>query len=275
MKNITKSLIGAFAMGLLFMSCSKEMNEITYQGGTAPVAAASNVAPTVLLKVNENNVWSTFSWTNPNYTFTTGVSSQDVTYTIQIDTTGANFTNPKLQEIVIAKDLSHAVTVKEINTALAKLDLKEDIPHNVEFRIKSTLANNTVPLYSNVIKVVLTPYLDVAVPLPSSGDLFLVGDATPGGWNNPVPLPSQKFTKTSSTTYEITVALTGGKEYLMLPVNGDWSHKYAVKDKNVAGLNAGGDFNLDASDNIPGPSASGNYKIVAEFKTGRFTVTKL
>ena len=121
----------------------------------------------------------------------------------------------------------------------------------------------------------VTNYLDVAVPLPSTGDLFLVGDATSGGWNNPVPVPSQKFTKTSAVTYEITVPLTGGKEYLILPLNGDWGHKYAVKSKAVAGLSNGGDFGFDLGDNFPGPSVTGNYKIVIDFKLGKFTVTKL
>ncbi len=274
MKNTIKILSGLF-LAAIFFSCKKEVAEIQYQGGTAPALTAPGLATVVLTKANENNVWINFTWTNPNYQFSTGTSSQDVTYTLQFDTTGSNFTTPTMQEIVVAKELSRAVTVKEINTALAKLGMAENVPHNVEIRLKSALANNSVPLYSNVLKVVITPYLDVAVPLPSSGNLFLVGDATAGGWNNPVPVPSQQFTKTSTTTYEITVALNGAKEYLMLPVNGDWSHKYAVKDKTLGGLNAGGDFGLDLNDNIPGPAVSGNYKIVADFKIGRFTVTKL
>ena len=155
----------------------------------------------------------------------------------------------------------------------------ENIPHNLEIRIKAALANNTVPIYSNVIKIIVTPYLDVAVALPYTGKLYLVGSATPGGdatgWNNPVPTPSQQFTKTSSTTWELTIALNGGKEYLILPENGSWSNKYAVKDNSVAGLNTGGEFGYNLDKNFPGPSASGNYKIVVNFKTGKFSVTKL
>ena len=80
----------------------------------------------------------------------------------------------------------------------------------------------------------------------------------------------------SPTLYEITVALSGGNEYLMLPVNGDWSHKYACKN-NPAGTtpNTGGDFGYDFNDNFPGPAASGNYKIQVDFQRGKFTVTKL
>jgi starch-binding outer membrane protein SusE/F len=285
MKQIFKLFIAATFFATIFNACKKQENQIVFEGGTAPVLTATNAstASINLTKTNENNVFSTFSWTNPNYKFSNGVSSQDVSYTLQFDTTGANFTNPNLQEITIAKDLSTPVTVKAINTALAKLLLQENVPHNLEVRVKSTLANASVPLYSNIVKFILVPYLDVAVVLPAdlptpganNGDLFLVGDATAGGWNNPVPVPSQKFTRTSTTTYEIITALVGGKEYLLLPKNGDWSNKYAVTDKNAPGLNTGGDFGANKNDNLPSPATSGNYKIVVNFKTGKFTVTRL
>jgi starch-binding outer membrane protein SusE/F len=284
MKNLLK-LIAIFSfVALIFSACKKQENQVVFEGGTAPVLSSTNSTPSfTLLKANENNNWSTFSWTNPNYKFNTGVSSQDVTYTIQIDTMGANFKNPNLQEITIARNLSTVITVKDINTAIAKLELLENIPHTIEFRVKTTLQNGSVPLYSNVIKYILIPYLDVAVTLPSDlpilggndGGLFLVGDATNGGWNNPVPVPTQKFTRTSSTTYEITTPLIGGKEYLMLPKNGDWGNKYAVADKTLSGLSGGGEFGANKNDNFPGPSVSGTYKIVVNFKTGKFTVTKL
>jgi hypothetical protein len=65
--------------------------------------------------------------------------------------------------------------------------------------------NFTVTLYTGV--------------LPSN--LYIVGDATASGWNNPVPVPAQMFTRKNSVEFEITVPLIGGKEYLLLPVNGD------------------------------------------------------
>jgi len=178
---------------------------------------------------------------------------------------------------VISKDLSVTLTVGDYNNLFA--NWKENGPHNFEFRIKSALANGAIPLYSNVVKITVTPYLDVAVPLPvtGTGNLYLIGSATPGGdahgWDNPVPAPAQQFTKTSSTTFEITIPLIGGKEYLVIPDNGSWANKYAVKKSDVT--SDGGPFGYNLGDNFPGPSASGNYKIVLNFKTGKFTVTKL
>jgi hypothetical protein len=180
-----------------------------------------------------------------------------------------------MQQKTISKEMQTVLTVGEINTFLAKLGLAENVSHDIEMRVKASLVNGSVPLYSNTITFSAIPYLDVAVPLPFTGDLFLVGDATAGGWNNPVPEATQKFTKTGSTTYEITVPLIGGKEYLVLPKNGSWDNKYAVKDKTVPGLNEGGAFGYNLSDNFPGPATSGNYKITLDFKVGKFKVTKL
>ena len=277
MKNTIKT-ISAVLLGSIFLfSCKKEINKIDYLGGTAPALTASATGNIALNIADKNNVAITFNWTNPDYQFSTGISSQDVVYTLQVDTTGANFTSSNLKEQVISKDLSLTLTVGEYNNLFA--NWKENIPHNFEFRIKSALANGAIPLYSNVIKRVVTPYLDVAVPLPvtGTGNLYLIGSATPGGdahgWDNPVPAPAQQFTKTSSTTFEITIPLIGGKEYLVIPDNGSWANKYAVKKADVTA--DGGPFGYNFGDNFPGPAASGNYKIVLNFKTGKFTVTKL
>src|SRR5687767_10448625 len=160
MKIIFNFLFCVIAIVVVLASCKKDEHKIMLVSSTAPVLTASSTAPMVLNGANGSNIALRFNWTNPDYKFTTGTSSQDVSYTLQIDTTGANFTNPALQEISIANDLSKEFTVKDLNTVLTKLNLLENIPHNVEFRLKASLAGGAVPLLSNVIKIVITPYLD-------------------------------------------------------------------------------------------------------------------
>lgn len=267
-------LIGAAVC--LVNACTKDEARDTFVGSTAPALTASVSSTIPLSYATADQEAVKLSWTNPNYQFASGVSSQDVSYLIEIDTTGANFTNPSRQTVSLSKDLSVSFTQAQLNDYLLnQLQLKAGMAHNLDIRVTASLAAAATKVVSNVLKFTATPYaIPPKVALPSSGDLFLVGSATAGGWNNPVPVPSQKFTKISATLYEITIPLTGGQEYLFLPVNGDWGHKYAVKDKTLAGLADGGDFGYDKNDNFPGPATSGTYKISVDFQRGKFTVTK-
>jgi len=273
MKNVIKLLFGTVFTALVLLSCKKDENQVFYNGGTAPVLKASSTAPLVLTVINKDQTAISFNWTNPNYEFNTGISSQDVFYTLQIDTTGSNFTNPKKSEIAISKDLATSLTVKDLNTKLLAMGLLEDVPHNVEVRIKSALINNSAVLYSNVIKIVMTPYLDVVYPVPAK--LFITGSATPAGWQcgcGEPDLLSQKFTKVSSSKFELTVTLSANNSYLLLPVYGSWSAKYGGTGANNNSNNVtGDDFKPNGSD-LKAPATTKAYKITVDFKTGKFTV---
>jgi hypothetical protein len=275
MKNLIKSSLFFVLIAAAFSSCKKDETQLVYLGGTNPVLnATTNATPT---SINLNNAIKTttaltLNWTNPNFQFSTGISSQDVTYQVEIDTTGANFTNPLKQTVSVSKDLSISFTVDVFNGYLLnQLSLDTVHTHSLDIRVKAILASSSVTLISNVVKLTTKPYpIPPVVAPPSSGQLFLVGSATAGGWNNPVPVPTQQFTKVSTTLYRITVALTGGQEYLFIPVNGDWSHKYACHAAST--VNTGGDFGYDWSDNFPGPTASGTYTITVDFQKGKFSV---
>ncbi|TKK71969.1 hypothetical protein FC093_02865 [Ilyomonas limi] len=261
------------AMVLLFAAgCKKDEHQVIYKGGTAPVLTVQQ--GTDVSYVNASKTALTLSWTNPGYQFNTGISSLDVTYNIEIDT-AADFSNPNKKVITVSKDLSYSFIVSDLNDImLNQLLLQAGMPHTLQIRVISSMANSSAQLPSNTLQLTLTPYaIPPKVTPPASGELYLVGSATAGGWDNPVPVPSQKFTQISPTLYEITVSLIGGQEYLFIPVNGDWSHKYAVKDKSIAGLSGGGDFGYDLGDNFPAPANSGTYKITVDFQRGKFTVT--
>jgi starch-binding outer membrane protein SusE/F len=271
------SLLLLSSLLLIVISCKKEENVIYYEGGTAPVLTASTTTPLVLDISKANTAAIRFDWTNPDYKFTTGISSLDVSYTLQVDTAGANFTNPLRQEVSIAKDLGKTFTVKELNSLFgaAKLNLQENKPHDIEFRVKASTTSGAVPLYSNVIKIRITPYLDVAVPVPTTGELWATGDAFSSGWANPLGNPydvSQKFTRVSNTLYQLTVAMPGGGNYKILQDNGKWDTQYHMLS---GGTWSGGSFEKkDADPGFPGPPTAGTYKITVNFITGKYTVEK-
>jgi hypothetical protein len=276
MKKILNQFFFFLLLAASIASCEKDENKIFYQGGTNPVLTSSVTTPDLPLSYqNRDSEALKLTWTNPNYQFNTGASSQDVNYQVEIDTTGSNFTSPKKQTVSVSKALSKSFTVSEFNGYLLnQLQLATSVAHNLEIRVKSFLTNNSALLYSNVLKYTVVPYsIPPVVAPPSTGELYIVGDATNGAWNNPVPLPSQKFTKIDSLHFELTIPLIGGKEFLFLPLNGDWAHKFSCKDKTKQPTD-GGDFGFDYADNFPAPAASGTYKIAVDFQRGKYSVTK-
>jgi starch-binding outer membrane protein SusE/F len=275
-------VLATVLLGILMLnSCSKDENKIYYTGGTAPVLSASRTTTIPLSFADSTNEAVKLTWTNPNYQFTTGLSSQDVNYLLEIDTTGANFTNPGRQRLTISKDLSIAFTVAQLNDYLLnQLQLRTGVSHNVEMRVTSTLTGGTVPLVSNVLKFSITPYaIPPKVNPPVSGNLYITGAATSGGWmtdNPPSPvIPAQTFTKRSTTLFEIaSINLIGGQEYLLVPVFGNWSAKYGATVATPAFDPVGGDFRENGN-NFKAPAVSGAYSIQVDFQRGKITVTKL
>lgn len=278
MKNKLLTII-SFLLLVFSWACKKEENKIFFEEGTPPVLSASKTGNIPLSFANKDLEAVKLSWTNPDYRFTTGPSSQGVTYQVEIDTTGANFTNPQRKILSISNDLSLTLSQHELNDYLLnQLQLTPAAPHDIEFRVRSTIGA-AIPLLSNVLKFTVTPYaIPPKVDPPASGELYIVGSATPGGdatgWNNPVPVPSQKFTQVSPTLYEITIALHADKSYLFLPVNGSWAVKYGGLGANNTNNVNGDDFKIQGGD-LKAPAISGNYKIQVDFQRGKFTLTKL
>lgn len=287
MKKFIKIFSHLFLLAMVVTSCKKEENKIYYEGGTNPVltAVTNSGTPEVTMGFatqSENAV--TFNWTNPDYKFTTGVSSQDVSYTLEIDTAGANFTNPNKKTVVLSKLLTLKLTQSELNDyMLNQLVLAPSIPHTLEIRVKSSLVNNSAVLISNVVTLTVTPYtIPPKVNPPAASTLYITGSATPASWmggGDPEVL-SQKFTKVSETIYELTVNLNGGASYLFVPRYGNWSalppdpEKYGFTGANNSNNVNGDDFKPFGGDMLS-PAASGTYKIVVDFQRGKFTVTRI
>jgi len=271
MKPIFKLVLISTVFSSLFFSCKKDENQVKYLGGTAPVLKASSTTPMVLLIANKDKPAVSFEWTNPNYQFSTGISSQDVTYTLQFDTTGANFTNPKMGQKSISKELATTLTVKDLNTLLLGMGLAENMPHNMEIRVKSTKANGNAALYSKCVKIVITPYLDVVYPVPAK--LYITGSATPGNWmaGGDPELVSQRFTKVSTSKFELTLTLSANNSYLFVPVYGDWNNKYGFIGANNTNNVNGDDFKPDGGD-MKAPGTTRSYKITVDFKTGKWSI---
>jgi starch-binding outer membrane protein SusE/F len=277
MKSILKLIITFLIAGILF-SCKKNVVVISYEDGTPPVLTASTTNVS-LEPGQEGNMAITINWTNPDYRFTTGISSHDVTYTLEMDTMGANFSSSKKVATVIARELSKSYTVGELNAILGNdmlLQLNPRRNYTMELRVISSIGS-ALKLTSNVISFTTKPFAPPPkVTPPTAGTLWMTGDACSSGWSNPLPSPydaNQKFTMISPTLYELTVSLPGGGGYKLIQEQGNWDTQYHML---AGGTWQGGDFKKENADpTFPGPPSAGNYKITVDFQIGKFTAVKL
>ncbi len=262
--------VAVLALLLATSACDKKDALTTFENGTTAVlsASATSVAP---LPADSNKVALTLNWTNPKY----ATKDESVKYVIEIDSSGRNFA--KAASRTVNGQLTTAFLAKELNAILLGFGFNFNVAYDVDMRITSSYANNNQAIKTNTLKIKMTPYkIPPKVALPASGKLFIVGDGSQGGWNNPVPVPTQELTRIDETTFGGIFQLNGGKEYLILPVNGSWDTKFVAADKGLPTAKAGGDFSFSTGpgDNFPTPAVSGLYKIILDFQTGKYAVTQ-
>ncbi len=193
------------------------------------------------------------------------------TYKLEYSKGGTNFT--AITTVNVATQSKSFTQLDLNNIAALSFGVPAGSVGNIDFRIRATNGLDKV-IYSNIVTVAVTPHSSKPVPkYPVPANLFLVGDASPSGWDNPVATPSQQFTRIDDNTFGMIIQLTGGKQYLLLPVNGSWSNKYSVSVATNAANPNGDSFQPDAPNNIPGPANSGLYKIIVDFVAGTYAVT--
>jgi hypothetical protein len=271
MKKYFKIILPPLALLLILAGCEKKVNEVVFEGGSAPVLTASvtGLIPLSFAKQDEKAV--EFKWTNPNYTFNTGVSSRNVTYNLEIDTL-ANFTNPKKKVVTLSNDLSKSFTNGELNIALIN-DMMLDIgkTYTLNVRVVASLGEvAAVPVRSNVLRLSVTPYQDPTLLPP---DLYITGDATNAGWTNSPP-DAQKFTNIGGKKYEIIIAFQPGKAYKFLTKLGQWQPQYGSASSNGGALQVNDGTATDPP-SINTPAAAGNYKISVDLGAMTYTIVKV
>jgi starch-binding outer membrane protein SusE/F len=106
----------------------------------------------------------------------------------------------------------------------------------------------------------------------TSGELYLIGDATPAGWDAGAAIA---LTQSSPHIFTITTTLnaTGGLKFL--EVQGQWAPMYGTNDKGTSkqGLLVYRPTETVADPtSIPAPSTAGQYLITVDLTTMKYTV---
>lgn len=159
---------------LLIVSCKKNISPEEFITASGPLALSVDKPTVVLMQRNDAADAMVFSWT----TGTNLGTNAAISYTLMIDKQGANFSNPMTIALGNAV-LSRKFSVKALNDSLIrKWNLPADVDANMEAKVISRVADDVAPgETSNTVAIKLKPYKAVTT------NLFLIGDATPNGWN--------------------------------------------------------------------------------------------
>jgi hypothetical protein len=235
---------------LLFVSCKKDETKIVAGNGTAPVLTATQ-STLVLDSANAKKDAVVFNWTTSSFNYSAGVS-----YAVQIDVAGNNFSGPK--EVALNTTLTKTFTVAEINNLVNQLGLTPGVAGKIEVRAKASIGNTFTPAYSNVLTVTVTPY-QIIIDYPS---LYVAGSYQ--GWD---PKSASKISSVADNkAYEGYINFPDATTDFKFTSQGDWNGiNY--------GTSAPGTLNAGGGDNIHMDGA-GYYLIKADTKALTYSLTK-
>ena len=286
MKRVINFILIATLVSSCMLACKKQETLAYFNGGDNPVLTGTANSGGSVINLNAADSAKpglSLRWTNPNYTFNYGVSSLSVSYIVEIDTAGSNFTNPNRFQIGISQVTDSVLSESVINAGLAnQMKLDTSMFHNLEVRVAASINTQSngagTVLYSNVLNFTAKPfYPPPAVNPPASGELYIVGSATLS-WNNPVDDPSvQQFTQVTPTHYQLVTQLIGDGEYKFISVNGSWDadKQWSIKTEQNSGDASTLSYTLYPNGgNVRAPLQSGTYLIDVDFQTGKATLTQ-
>lgn len=163
-------VLAALLLCFALQSCKKELFNAHGTLTATPVLKASTDSIT-LQQQDTAKTALTLSWSAANVSGSTG----QVAYILQIDKKGDNFAN-SIDTKLTAATTKIVYTVKQLNNLLAAYPI--NTPTAFEVRLVTATTDGAItPVFSNVVNINITTFADVPYH-----KLWLIGDATPGGW---------------------------------------------------------------------------------------------
>ncbi len=155
MKTMKQILLGLCAV-LLATACEKDGDKI-YLTGLEEAGLMATADQVVLSLETSKQIVLSLAWDNSTLVVSNPTMSAPniLTNTVQVSTS-SNFATVVES---LEPSTSKAYTGSELNTVAKNLNMVSDAAATMYFRIKSSIANNMEPVYSNVVEVSVTPYL--------------------------------------------------------------------------------------------------------------------
>ncbi|MBS2098944.1 SusF/SusE family outer membrane protein [Carboxylicivirga linearis] len=237
----------------LIVSCEEDLKVEVPADAVNPELSAPETGGTYILeKVNEENVFATFEWSDADF-----VIPVVEEYSIDVDIKGGDFS----KNYVIASGISspHEVTVGDFNKALLAAGFVDGEAHDIVLRVS---ANHH--LATETIEMNVTTYFD-AEPWT------VIGSAV-GGWDE---ANDQYMTyDKDNDVYTINLDMTPGEFKFRAPKKGDdaWAYNYGLTGDSEVIENAEGvELTQDGANVL---TLGGNYTITLDVTNETFSIVQ-
>jgi len=251
MKTIINKILLLVTLGVVLMSCQKEGQLVKLGNGVAGVLTTS-VSTVVLTKPNLNVEAVKASFTPADFGF-----SAAATNVLQIAKAGTSFTNAK--EIILeVGSSSKSLTHLELNNMLLSMGFAPEVAGSVDFRIKTTIGTNVLPVYSNVKSVTITPFALIGI-------LYMAG--AHNGWafaQDSVVSPE------GDGIYSAIIQFKQSKSMFKLSKTKSWSNVYGSASEAVTSSLMVGPGDIPSAlvgPDLTSPNTYDNYNVVANTNT--------
>jgi len=272
----TLNLISASLLIVLFLSScgEKELLYVATQPADGEFLVKPSATAIELKKAGAGTHTAIdFNWDTIVY----GVSTP-TNFTLQMDSVNGDFSAP-IEDVISTNTYQIAFTDSVMNYRALKLNLKPFVAGQIKVRLKANLAYNNLLSYSKVEIIMVTPYDDgLMYKMPAA--LYIQGDAVASNGAYPVP-EAQQMAQLDNHRFGLLVSLTGGKHFTFSSSTAAMSDP-AYKAATSAEPLTGGNFIESGSQTDPpnggsdisSPATTGIYKVIIDFKTGTYSVTK-
>lgn len=263
-KNNLYKFFFALMMLIGIVSCEDRENLVIEPSSAAILMDLS--ADNLVLDENfPSNAALTITWQPSTYSIPT-----EIKYSLEISAT-EDFANSYVLTTTQGSVTTVAFTNKEMNDAAKNINLTPYVAQKMYLRVSSFIGTmNSLLQKSAVTNITVTPY--VSSPPYAYSDLFLVGNATPGGWdnsatnNNLIPLmKTASPTKYTYTGFFLAKVGTEAAGFKMIRIKGLWDPQLGMGSGPGLLSTDGGSGNLT----VP---ADGYYKLTVDTAALTYTL---
>ena len=201
------------------ISCEDEPEPEFFASDTTPIVLEDIAVDLILIDgSNPDNPAVTFNWNDADFNQAV-VENYAVEFSITEDFTNA----------VVATGASGVSSVTmsmiDLNRAVGNAGLPPLVQNTIYARVVASIGSEgELPTASNVISFDVVPFFNYVF-----NDVYLVGNATPSGWENNLNNPPLFRDATNSNTYRYTGFFdAGGGQFKVLDNRGAWAPQWGL-----------------------------------------------